>query len=240
MATVRHRGPNLGVLAAVFVALKLASLFPVTIFGTLLGFKPPYFPAVTASSGRIAAYFATHSPAVLILAFLQFGAAVPLGIFAATAASQLRYLGVRAAGPYIALFGGLAAAFNSAASACVLWVLSRPGVAQDTALVRALHDLSYAFGGPGYAVPMGLLMAGISIAAGFTKLLPKWVVWLGILLALTGELSWLALVAPRAAFLIPLTRFPGFLWMIAAGFALPKVNVRNSNAPQVESSLSAA
>jgi hypothetical protein len=31
----------------------------------------------------------------------------------------------------------------------------------------------------------------------------------------------LNLVFPRVLYLIPLTRFPGFVWLIAAGFALP-------------------
>jgi hypothetical protein len=157
-----------------------------------------------------------------MLAFLQFGSAIPLGIFAAAIASQLRFLGVRAAGVYIALFGGLAAAFDSSASAFILWVLTRPGIAQDATLVRALHYLAIAFGGVGYAVPIGLLMAGVSITAYFTRLLPKWIVVVGLFLAVTGELSWLTMITTKLAFLVPLTRFPGFLWMIAAGFALPK------------------
>src|SRR6266700_1606530 len=40
-------------------------------------------------------------------------------------------------------------------------------------------------------------------------------------LAVCGELSWLNLVMPQALFLVPLTRFPGFVWLIAAGPALP-------------------
>jgi hypothetical protein len=36
-----------------------------------------------------------------------------------------------------------------------------------------------------------------------------------------GELSALNLVIPQVLFLIPLTRFPGFIWLIAAGFILP-------------------
>jgi hypothetical protein len=32
----------------------------------------------------------------------------------------------------------------------------------------------------------------------------------------------LSLVIPNALFLIPLTRFPAFIWLIGAGFALPK------------------
>jgi len=37
-----------------------------------------------------------------------------------------------------------------------------------------------------------------------------------------GELSFFSLTIPGAVFLIPLTRFPSFLWLIAAGFMLPK------------------
>jgi hypothetical protein len=72
-----------------------------------------------------------------------------------------------------------------------------------------LNYLAQGFGGPGYAVPMGLLMAGISIPAASGKLLPKWTIGLGLLLALTGELSWLAMINTKAGFLVPLTRFPG-------------------------------
>jgi hypothetical protein len=45
---------------------------------------------------------------------------------------------------------------------------------------------------------------------------------LGIVLGVVGELSWLNLLLPKALFLIPLTRFPGFVWLIAAGFLLPR------------------
>jgi hypothetical protein len=44
----------------------------------------------------------------------------------------------------------------------------------------------------------------------------------GLALAVIGELSALSLVIPQALFLIPLTRFPAFIWMIVAGFRLPK------------------
>ena len=44
--------------------------------------------------------------------------------------------------------------------------------------------------------------------------------------AVAGELSWLNLVFPQALFLIPFIRFPGFLWLIAAGLALPKTIAR--------------
>jgi hypothetical protein len=69
-------------------------------------------------------------------------------------------------------------------------------------------------------VPLGIFFAGVSVTAGFTKLLPKWLVVFGILLAVCGELSWLSMVFPKLIFLIPLTRFPGFIWLIIAGFIL--------------------
>ncbi|MGC1463123.1 MAG: hypothetical protein WA802_13050 [Terracidiphilus sp.] len=214
--TQRHRAPHPGALAIVYTVLFLAGLYPVISFT-----GGPHFPGPWESSDVIAAYFQAQPNAVLICAFLQFGAAIPLGIYTATIVSRLRFLGIRAAGPYIALFGGLATAFNIMACAQVLWVMVRPGLAQDVSLLRALYYLSYSFGGPGFSVPMGLLLAGISVAAGFKRLLPKWVVALGLALAVCGELSWISLVVPNALFLIPLTRFPGFIWLIAAGFLLP-------------------
>jgi hypothetical protein len=86
----------------------------------------------------------------------------------------------------------------------------------------ALYYLGFGLGGPGFSVPMGLLMAGVSVTAAFMKLLPKWVVILGLILAVAGELSWLHLAYPKLLFLIPLVRFPGFIWLIAVGFLLPK------------------
>lgn len=80
----------------------------------------------------------------------------------------------------------------------------------------------FSIGGVGFSVPMGLLVAGLSIPAAVMKLLPKWLIVFGLALAVIGELSALSLVIPQALFLIPLTRFPSFIWLIAAGFALPK------------------
>jgi hypothetical protein len=217
-SAIRHAGPPLGIVAIIFTLLKLISLYPVTaITAGGSGFPSPLDPTST-----VVAYYQSHPSAVLTLAFFQFGSAIAIGVFTAVVVSRLRFLGIRAAGAEIALFGGFGVAFDSAAGAFILWVLAQAGIAQDATLTTALHLLSFAFGGPGYAVPMGLLMAGVSVTAGFGKLLPKWVVWLGLLLAVIGELSWLSLIAlPQLLLLIPLTRFPGFLWLIAAGFLLP-------------------
>ena len=103
----------------------------------------------------------------------------------------------------------------------VLWAIAQPGISSDTTLTAGFYYMMYALGGPGYSVPFGLLIAGVSVTCWFYKLLPRWICVFGFVLAVCGELSWLNLEFPKALFLIPITRFPGFIWMIAVGFALP-------------------
>ena len=175
---LRHPSPPLGLVAIVFVVLFLAGLYPVTIFG-----GKPYFPGPWESADTIVTFFQARSTAVLVGAALHFGAAIPLGIFTASIVSRLHFLGVRAAGVWIALFGGFATAFTMLASSSMLWTLAQPGITQDRTLVQALYWLDQALGGSGFSVPFGLLMAGVSIPAAFMKLLPKWIVILGLVLA---------------------------------------------------------
>ena len=97
------------------------------------------------------------------------------------------------------------------------------GVSPHQGVVLALYYLGYGLGGPGFSIPMGLLIAGITITSAFMKVLPRWVIVFGLILAVAGELSWFhILFYPKLLFLIPLTRFPGFIWLIIVGFLLPK------------------
>ena len=223
-----HRGPHPGALAIIYTLLFNLGLYFVVSFrlpehlAVSATAVRPYFPGPWESAQTITAYFQTHSRSVLMCAFLQFGAAIPLGIFTATMVSRLRFLGVRAAGADIALFGRHMTAFNIGISALVLWVMAYPGIADESGVVRALYYIVFAVGGVGFSVPMGLLIAGISIPALMFKLLPKWLVMFGLTLGVVGELSFFSLVIPSALFLIPLTRFPSFVWLIFAGFKLPK------------------
>ena len=212
----RHRGPNLAAVSVVYTVLFLASLV-VTAIMTKGGHYPSPFVAPDAAQ----AFFIRNATAVRIAAFLQFGAAIPLGIFAATATSRLRFLGANVAGVSIALFGGLAASLFAAASALLQWSLAQPGIASSAETTRALHLLSFATGGVGYTVFLGLLVAGVSVIAWFTKWLPSWLVWLGLVIAVMAELSSLGLVSVQAGYLLPAARFPSFIWMIATGSLLP-------------------
>jgi hypothetical protein len=212
----KHPSPPLWLLAILYTVLFNAGLFPVTMFGGL-----PYWPGPWESPAVITHFFQTQQTRVLACIFLQMGATVCLGLFTAVAVSRLRFLGVRAAGVYIALLGGLLTVFNGMAAGFAIWTLLRPVVNADQPLVLALNYFSYALGGPGFAIPMGLLMAGISISAGLSKLIPRWVMILGLFLAACGELSVFHLISPQLLFLIPLVRFPGFIWIIAVGVTLP-------------------
>lgn len=213
---LRHTGPPLWLPAIMFAVLFNVGLYFVTTFS-----GNPAFPGPWEAPDVIATFFRTRPSAALMCGTFQFVSAIPLGIYTATAVSRLQFLGVRAAGAHIVLFGGFATALNMMASSAVLWAMAFPEIADDLPLVHALYRLLFVLGGVGFSVPLGLLIAGISLTSLAKGLLPKWIVFSGLFLAIVGELSWLDLLFPQALFLIPLTRFPGFVWLIIVGFVLP-------------------
>ena len=221
----RFAGPSLLPLAIVHILLFIASM----ISAVLLRHGAPFItPFGDAEAGR--AFFASNPLAVKVSAFFFFGSAVPLAIYTATVVSWLRYLGVRAAGTNIALFGGFAAAGAIAISGLYTWVLSVPEVSASLVAARALYFLSFLFGGAGFAVAFGLLAAGVSVTSHFARLLPRWLVVLGMIVAVAGELSSLSLIAYPANLAIPVTRFVGFAWTILVGGHLPKALHRTEGA----------
>jgi hypothetical protein len=219
-APQRHASLNLGVVATIYVVLFLVGLSFVTVFVT-----KPSFPSPDAGMVRIVTYFQMRPQQVRTSAFLSFGSIIALGIFVASIVSRFRFLGVRSAWVDITFFAGLATVFDQNMSHICEWVLTWPGIAQNTPTTLAMYYLLYGFGGPGFSVPMGLLVGSISIIGVRMKLLPKWIVWSGFVIGVIGLVSCLNFLLPTFSilpFTIPLTRFPSFIWLIAAGFALPK------------------
>ncbi|MFD7834601.1 hypothetical protein [Streptomyces sp. NPDC059761] len=214
-------GPPPGVLAVVFTALFLAGL----VLSTLLAGGDP-FPSPFDSTDTVTSYFRDHTGAVRISGALQFAASVPLAIYAATVSARLHKLGVRAPGATIALAGGVLASAFLACSGLVTWVLSRPEVAAHADLVRALQYLAFGLGGPAHVVLLGLLIAGIAVPGLLAGLLPRAFAVAGLTVAAVAELSTLVLLVDGAALLLPVARFAGLLWLIAAGFLLPRRRVR--------------
>jgi hypothetical protein len=207
----RHAGPHLLLLTLVYVGLLIAGGSTVSA-----AFHIPHDSAESA-----VAFVAKNSWAIRWGSFCELGSAVPLGIFAATVVSRLRFLGVRAAGESIAFLGGIGASMMLIFSALCTWSLTRPGIAEATGAVRALQALGFVGGGPGFAVPLGLFVAGVSISAGLGKLIPRWLMWLGIAVALACELASLTLLNFTAGYFIPVGRFISIIWMIGLALTLP-------------------
>ncbi|GAA0725169.1 DUF4386 domain-containing protein [Dactylosporangium roseum] len=219
-ATTRRRsqaGPPLGVLAVVFTALFLGGLF----LGTILGGGKPY-PSPFGATPDILEYFRDHATAVRVGGALQFAAAIPLAIYAATVSARLHQLGVRAPGATIALAGGLLSSGFLALSGLLGWVMSRAEVLDEPALVRGLQYLNFAAGGPGHVVPLGLLVAGVAVPGLLARLLPRWLAWAGLVIAAIAEVATLSLLVDAAAYLLPIARFAGLAWLIVVGFRLPQ------------------
>ena len=217
---IAQGGPPLGILAVVFTALFLTGV----VISTALAGKTP--PSPFGAQDDILRYFAGEHTAVRVSAFFQFGSAVPLGVYAATASARLHNLGVRAPGATIALMGGVVAATMQALSGLVSWTLSQPAVTGDDALVRALSYLGFALGGPGDVVFLGLLLAGMAVPGLLVGLLPRRLAITGLAVAAVAELSTLTLLVAGVSYLLPVARFLGFAWLIAAGFLLPQTRRR--------------
>lgn len=208
-ADLGHKGPSLLGVAIVHLILCLASLVP---FVLASGPLPSPFDA-----GSVI-WFPQHDGATRLFAFLQLGASVTLGIFVATAVSRLRFLGVRVAGVDIAFFGGATASILMALAALTAWILAfAPGVAAHT-----FHVFTFAAGGVGVAVGLGLFLAGISLAAGLNGLIPKWLQWLGLVAAALSEISSLTLLVNEIAYLLPVARLAAFIWIAGVGATLPR------------------
>ena len=211
----KFHGPSLILLATVHILIFAAGLVAAAALRHGASYVTPFAPAEA-----VRLFFAQNPSAVRVGNFFLFGSAVPFGIFAVTTVSRLRFMGVRAAGTNIALLGGLTATMALFLSGVTGWVLSVPEVSASAQIVKAIAFLSFLFGGVVFAVGFGLLTAGVSVTCYFARLLPRWLVVLGMLLAVTGELSSLSLIAYPANFFIPITRYLGLIWMIAARFGL--------------------
>lgn len=211
----QQTGPSPALLAGTSLLLLLAGLVLSAVLGGTI-------PSPFGEPGAITAYFSQQSDAALASAVFTFASAVPLALFAATAGSRLRALGVTAPGATIAQVGGVVSATMLALSGLVMWVLSRPAVVADGPLVRALHDLTFLTGGVAHVVFLGLLIAGIAVPGLLLGLLPRAVAIIGLVIAAVAELATLALIWEGVAILLPIARFPGLIWLIVVGFLLPR------------------
>lgn len=218
-------GPPAGIVATVSLALTVAGLAVSAALGggpqgsAALGGGLPASPL--GSTGAVAGYYLAHPGVAVAAGVLAFGASVPLGIYAATVHARLLRLGVRVPGPHIAYFGGISAAVLAAVAGLLEWVIGQPVTGQSPAVIHTLAYAVYALGGVGQVGGIGLLVAGIAVPSLLLRLTPRWLAWLGLVLAGLSELGFVSLVAPVFSFTLPVGRLGGLLWLVAVGFTLP-------------------
>lgn len=223
-------GPPLPLVASISVALVVAGI----VVPLLLSGGQAY-PSPSDEGEGLASYVASYPAALKFAALFQFAASVPLAVFSASVVARLHALGVRAAGPMIALVGGVCASIALALSASGQWVLSGMSPTSSTELLEAVRDLVFIAGGPWHVVAFGLLLAGISVSAAFHRLLPRPMWIAGVVLAVVCELATLAFATTQATYLVPLGRFGGLLWLVGAAVLLPRKRPRRATAPTASS-----
>lgn len=163
-----HKSPPLSVLAIVYVLLFAAGLVANSLMTSGAQNQNPY-----NSIEQLQTYYTQSTDGMRVTAFFLFASMMPLGIFTATVVSRLQFLRINAAGVYIALFGGIAAAIFIGISGLSIWVLSQPGVATNTGAMRVAQLLGFATGGFAHIAALGLLLAGVSVPCLFARLIPK-------------------------------------------------------------------
>ncbi|MEV4128838.1 hypothetical protein [Nocardia sp. NPDC049707] len=208
----RTFGPP-GVFAAVSAGLFVAGLLAsIAVAGGAV------FPSPFSDPAAALAYFTDHADAVRIGATLQFASVIPASLFLALTVLRLRQLGT------LALIGGVLANAALLMSAVMTWVLTMPATVENPALVRAVHTLAFLAGGPANVVPTGLLIAGIAFPL---RAVRTWLPRIGLAIAVVALATTATLMRTEVAFLLPIARFTGMAWLIAAGFLA-------SNSPATE------
>lgn len=204
-------GPPLPVPAIAFGVL--------TVLAVIVSIK---IPTPSASAQTVLNYQAEHGTALRLGGFLQFAAALPLAIWAATVHGRLRALGVTAAGNTMALAGGILAAASLALGGLITWTSAETAHLGDPALARALADLAFATGAAGFVVPFALLIAGVAVPALIMKLIPRALAIAGLILAAIGMIATATLLTATLDPTLPVVRFGGLIWIIAASILLTR------------------
>ena len=212
----QHPGPPLGAPAAAFVLLFGASLVTGPVLGT--GSLPSPF----SSPDAVQRYFAHGQTASQVNGFLQLAAAIMLTLFSAVLLSRLQFLAPNAPGPAIAGVGGVVASVFLAIAGLLQWVLGRPGMTDDPAVVRTVHYLLFLCGGPAHTAALGICVLGMAITCWFLNRLPRWVAVAGIVIAVLAVLSAATLLVPGPAVLMSIGRFAGMVWLVVVALLVPR------------------
>jgi hypothetical protein len=207
---VPQGGPPLLALALSYAALTLVGL----ALGVGLS-RPDDAPA------EVARLLVEHRGAATVLATAVVGASIPLAIWSATVYRRLRRLGVTAPGSAIAFAGGVLASASLALSGLVSWTAAATAPVVSPEVLRALTTLAFAAGGPGFVPFFALLVAGVAVPGLLLGVLPRAWAWAGLAIAGLSMLGVASLLTPALYPLLPVGRFGGLIWLVAASILLP-------------------
>jgi hypothetical protein len=205
-----QEGPPLIVPAATFAGL--------TVAGAIIGGSGPRPDSTPA---EVLAYATANPTLTTVGAALLFGTAFPLLVFAATAVTRYRRLGVAAPGPLMGFAGAVLAAGSLVLSALFSWTSTQVAALGDPGIAKLLSQLWFATGAFGFAAPMGLLVLGLAVPAVIMKFLPAWLAWAGMVIGVLALLSTFGLITSALYPLIPVGRFGGLLFLVAVAVLLP-------------------
>jgi hypothetical protein len=178
-------------------------------------------PRPDSAPDDVLAYAVANPVLAAVGAALLFGTAFPLVVFAATALTRYRRLGVAAPGPMMGFAGAVLAAASVSLSALFSWAAVQSAPLGDPTLAKVLSQLWFATGAFGFAAPMGLLVLGLSVPAVIMKFLPAWLAWAGMVIGVLALLSTFGLITSALYPLIPVGRFGGLLFLLAVAVLLP-------------------
>ena len=213
--SVGREGSRAAVVFSVLYAVTcIASLFSVPIMAPGARIPNPFGP------DDLSRTFYLHSAeAVRMTAFLQLLSALCLAALAAVISGTQKNR-ASSASSALTMLGGGGGGVLLALTALCSWAIASPGAVDPGAAFRTLQFLPFLFGGPGWAGFFCLFMAGVVM--GGSGVLPRWLSSSGYFLSAVSGLAMLTLLTIGAAVCLPIARFLGFLWLIAATTVLAR------------------
>ncbi|HEX2030849.1 MAG TPA: hypothetical protein VHL78_05545 [Actinomycetota bacterium] len=207
------------------LAFLFANVLPADGFPSVTeGYPSPFGPAA-----EIERFFAENREEVRALSATLALMALSLLVFSASIVRALReVVSGRGLALTVALGGGVLASAFVMMSAILTWTLPRPQMLGETAVLRAVHDLTYLAGGPAHVLFVSVFLGAASVAMLPTPTVPRWVIWVGIAGAALSVFAVVAMFWQPATYILPASRVFLGAWIL--GLCLTMVEARLARA----------
>jgi len=199
--------------AILHAAFFIASLMIIPILAPSARIPNPFGP--DEPSRR---FFLENSSLIRLSDWLQLVSALCLVVLGCVWRRSYRESDKAQRATRFAVIGSAGSAVFLSLAAITSWALASPEAVDPGSAFRTLQFLPFLFGGPAWAAFFAMFMLGVTQAS--SGLLSKWMLWSGYGLTTTSVIATLVLITLAAAPFLPLTRFLGFVWLIAATILL--------------------